>query len=103
MDDVNNDRDTLEEWDFLVKNQVSDRTLFFADSGSSKFIGKGWNTMKKGDIVCIIFGCDVPLVVRQANDHFVLVGDCYVEGNMNGEAMDLLELGKVKEETFSLR
>lgn len=100
--DVNNNCDTLPEWDDLVGHQIPDRTLFFAESGSSKFIGKGWNTMKKGDIVCIIFGCDVPLVLRRVENHFVLIGDCYVEGIMKGEAMKLLEAGKVKEETFNL-
>jgi hypothetical protein len=50
-------------------------------------IGKGWNSIKQGDLVCVIFGCDVPLVLRPVEEHYYMIGDCYVEGIMQGEAM----------------
>lgn len=41
-----------------------------------------------GDIVCIFPGCSVPLILRQQQWFHELIGDCYVHGIMNGEAID---------------
>jgi hypothetical protein len=46
-----------------------------------------------GDILCIIYGANAPFVMRKYPDtdlgdgSYILIGDCYVEGIMNGEAM----------------
>jgi hypothetical protein len=44
-----------------------------------------------GDIVCIIFGCGVPVLLRERNTcddrYFEFVGECYVHGYMDGEAV----------------
>ncbi|SCV57500.1 uncharacterized protein FFB14_15174 [Fusarium fujikuroi] len=56
---------------------------------------------KKGDLVCILYGSDVPFVVKkEAEGKYSLVGECYMHGIMEGEA---LELGTTrhKEEVFS--
>ncbi|RFU27148.1 hypothetical protein B7463_g9190, partial [Scytalidium lignicola] len=42
---------------------------------------------RKGDLVCILFGCSVPVVLRSRDDHFEVVGECYVHGMMDGEAV----------------
>ena len=46
---------------------------------------------KKQDIVCILFGCSVPVILREhkieGDTHFELVGEAYVHGKMDGEAM----------------
>ncbi|KAI1736457.1 hypothetical protein F4680DRAFT_432206 [Xylaria scruposa] len=46
---------------------------------------------QKGDFVCILFGCSVPLVLRQIGSgdggQYTLIGECYVHGKMDGEAM----------------
>ena len=41
-----------------------------------------------GDLICVFFGSDTPFVLRKAGDRFKLVGECYVFGIMNGEAME---------------
>ena len=50
---------------------------------------------QQGDYVCILFGCSVPVVLRPFNtagrDKFELVGEAYVHGKMNGEAVADLE------------
>lgn len=54
-----------------------------------------------GDTICIIHGASVPFVLRSkpqnigSNTDYQLVGDCYVHGIMDGEA---LKLGKSTEE-----
>ena len=48
-----------------------------------------------GDYVCILFGCSVPVILRSFNTagrcKFELVGEAYVHGKMNGEAVADLE------------
>lgn len=41
------------------------------------------------DIVCVLFGCSVPVVLREVEaDVYEFVGECYVDGIMNGEALE---------------
>jgi len=42
-----------------------------------------------GDVVCIIFGCSVPVVLRWCpeKEAYSFVGECYLNGFMNGEAL----------------
>jgi hypothetical protein len=42
-----------------------------------------------GDIVCVIFGCDMPVVLRRKEGGpYTFVGGCYAVGIMYGEAME---------------
>jgi hypothetical protein len=54
------------------------------------------------DLICIVFGCSTPLVIRPQNGQFQVVGEAYIEGFMDGEAMRLLGTGEcaVQEFTF---
>jgi hypothetical protein len=40
------------------------------------------------DMVYVLPGASVPFVFRKQNDHFVLVGECYVQGITHGEALE---------------
>jgi len=45
---------------------------------------------RKGDVVCVLAGCSVPVVLRRAGDSghsasFTFIGECYIHGIMNGE------------------
>ncbi|EXJ91352.1 hypothetical protein A1O1_04464 [Capronia coronata CBS 617.96] len=40
-----------------------------------------------GDYICIILGCPTPFVLRRAEDHYRLVGPCYVYNLMDGQAL----------------
>jgi hypothetical protein len=33
---------------------------------------------KVGDTICVLDGVDVPIILRQAQNHFILVGECYL-------------------------
>lgn len=39
--------------------------------------------------ICIIRGCSVPVAVREMSCSYKIIGECYVQGMMDGEAMDL--------------
>ncbi|KAK0725105.1 heterokaryon incompatibility protein-domain-containing protein [Lasiosphaeris hirsuta] len=43
---------------------------------------------KKGDVVCVLFGCSVPVVLRSQGASFEFIGECYLDGYMNGEILD---------------
>ncbi|MCJ1390871.1 hypothetical protein MMC18_003732 [Xylographa bjoerkii] len=44
---------------------------------------------KVGDKICVIHGLPVPFIIRPEGDMFSLVGECYVEGVMDGKVMDM--------------
>lgn len=57
---------------------------------------------KKGDLVVILYGADVPFVVRrEAGGRYSLVGECYMHGIMYGEAMRIMEI-KEEDVEFAL-
>jgi hypothetical protein len=42
------------------------------------------------DSLCLIYGCSVPVVMRRSKNgnHWLLVGECYIHGIMNGELLE---------------
>ena len=54
------------------------------------WIGLAPMASRIGDVVCILYGCSVPVVLRPDADGgkwWQLVGECYVHGMMDGEAI----------------
>jgi hypothetical protein len=96
-------RRDLEELETTILMQAN-RTLFSMTSitCSDKMLGKCWNSVKIDDLVCVIMGCDVPLILRLVENHFVIIRDYYVEGIMEGEAMEFVKNGKVEMREFCL-
>ena len=42
----------------------------------------------EGDVICVLFGGEVPYVLRSAGDGFyTVVGECYVDDIMHGESL----------------
>jgi hypothetical protein len=69
---------------------------------STGHFGTGDDTVEPGDLVCVLFGGNTPFILREIDNHYILVGECYVHGMMHGEAMAMLESGEVEEEWFEL-
>jgi len=57
---------------------------------------------QKGDLICVLFGSNVPFILRKIEDHYVLVGACFVLGLVDGEAMQSLENGEVCLQKFHI-
>jgi hypothetical protein len=57
----------------------------------------------RGDTICVLWGGQMPFVLRQENGYYVLVGECYVHGKMDGEVMKDVKAGKLREEIFDIR
>jgi hypothetical protein len=47
--------------------------------------------VRKGDLIVVLFGCSVPVLLRQSGDAgegtFTLVGECFLDGCMDGEGL----------------
>jgi hypothetical protein len=54
--------------------------------------------------VCLLFGGDVPFMVREEEDgHSTLIGECYCHGIMHGEAInEAIRRGRESHEKYFL-
>ena len=69
----------------LVTNNARGRCLFTMKDGG---IGLGPREAVAGDRVTFVLGCQYPLVLRpDERGNFVVVGECYLDGMMNNEAL----------------
>ena len=80
----------------------NNRKFFITDQG---YMGIGAYLMEPGDKVCVLFGGATPYIVRPTSvpGEYLFLGECYVHGLMDGEAIKLWEEGKVKSQRFQLR
>lgn len=49
------------------------------------WLGLGPDHSREGDFLVILHGCNVPLLVREEEEGYSLVGPCYIDGMMSGE------------------
>jgi hypothetical protein len=75
------------------------RSLFITLKG---YMGLGPSPLQLGDIVCILFGGIVPFILRPKNGYYQLVGDAYVHGIMEGEAIQKWEAGEFEKRVFEI-
>jgi hypothetical protein len=76
------------------------RRLFITEKG---YLGLGPSGTEIGNLVCILFGGDTPYILRRNIDHYNLIGECYLHGMMQGEAIGQMEAGELTEEWFEIR
>jgi len=50
-----------------------------------------------GDFIVVLYGCNFPVVLRPQEGNFVYVGECYVDGIMDGEVLDAKDRGEYQE------
>lgn len=87
------------KFDREVMIHLASRRFFITQGG---FLGIGPPQILQGDEVFVLFGGNVPYVLRSSNDafdfafahgtkmlpYYTLIGDCYVHGVMDGEVID---------------
>jgi hypothetical protein len=49
--------------------------------------------VQSGDLFCILFGCSTPIVMRPHADGFIVLGEGYLQGMMEGEALQMVKDG----------
>lgn len=59
--------------------------------------------IRRGDIVAILFGCQVPVLLRKHGDSYDFIGTCYVHGIMQGEAIAGIGTGQYVVQNFDIR
>jgi hypothetical protein len=72
---------------------ISPRTIEKLHSASfieldNGYLGFGPSTVQPGDCLVVLLGCYAPMILRpQKNGVYIVIGKCYVQGLMNGEAL----------------
>ncbi|QGI64063.1 hypothetical protein CEK26_008015 [Fusarium fujikuroi] len=72
---------------------------------ASKDFGVGPVDMKIGDKLCVLFGAEVPFLLRPKGDGYLVIGECYVYNLMHGEILEKLTAdpeGQLKAEWIKL-
>jgi Heterokaryon incompatibility protein (HET) len=80
---------------FLQAFRAGNHRVFVTRAGR---IGLGPHKLLKGDHIVLLYGADMPFVLRPINGHFRLIGPAYVHGIMKGEAIICTE-GKILQNT----
>ena len=73
-----------EDIGYRILSHTTRRRLFITDSG---YMGLTHRSNRVGDKVYVLFGGDMPFVLRPKNNHFLFRGEAYVHGIMDGEAL----------------
>ena len=86
------------------------RSIFVAEE--AKYVGLGPKESRPGDSICILLGGNVPYLLRPrtssalddaGNKTWEFIGECYVRGIMDGEAMDQISDRTVEYTDFEIR
>jgi hypothetical protein len=94
--------------DFLqrVQSVIWNRKFFV--SSNNNYIGLAPRVAQVGDLICILYGCTVPVLLRRQEDidgkeYFQVFGESYVDRMMDGEALAITKATGIGEENFELR
>jgi hypothetical protein len=94
-----------------LEKSLNECTIFISTTG---YIGLTAGSAELGDRICVVFGAPVPLLLRYDGGSFrcdrtteksiwnILVGCAYVHGIMDGEVMEAMKRGEVKDEEIFL-
>jgi hypothetical protein len=94
-------RDTVGYFKVLerITRNLHENRFFHTEDG---YLGIGPNIVRTNDIVCALKGCQFPVILRQVESHFVLVGTCLIQGLMDGELRKTLEENEVTIQKFMI-
>jgi hypothetical protein len=62
--------------------------------------GDDIDQVMRGDLIAILYGCSTPVAIRPFGDQFQVLGEAYIQGLMEGEALEFLKNGECKERDF---
>lgn len=57
----------------------------------------------QGDLVCALYGCPVPVVLRRIRHHYIFIGECFVDDFMDERQHFNVQLERRREMVFDLR
>jgi hypothetical protein len=84
-----------------LQSGVRGKRMMATNSG---YIGTVRDEVSVGDLVCVLYGCSVPVILRQIkeSEQYVFMGEAYVHGLMDAEALVMQIKGKLRERDFIL-
>ena len=91
--------DKEEQWGRCA-NGASENRIFARTRGGYYVLGPG--VMEVGDIICVLFGGKLPFCLRPRGEYYLLVGECYVYGLMEGEAIRMADQQELSEKVFEI-
>ncbi len=72
-----------------------------------RLFGLAPDSAKTKDLICILLGCSVPVILREhkvSSDHyFELIGEAYISGMMDGEALGGKKMDELKSICYSFK
>ena len=72
-----------------------------------RYLGLAPRDAQEDDMVCILFGCSVPVILRENEDETLrFIGECYIDGTegvMDGQATEQALTGKHPIVDFKLK
>jgi hypothetical protein len=84
----------------LARNYCLYRRFFVTLDGR---LGIGPRWTRKGDLVCVLFGGGVPYILCPKGRRYSFIGESYVHGLMEGQAIEAWRKGELKDEIFTLQ
>lgn len=87
----------LQAYATLAANYCFSRTLIMTLSGR---IGIGPIDSRSGDWVTILYGGQIPYIIRKQDRGWAFTGESYIQGLMDGEAVRARDRGDLTEEVF---
>ena len=72
------------------------------------YVGLAPEETREEDVVAILYGCSVPVILRLVSDpeskevECKLIGECYIDGMMDGQALDTKDAWGTKMKTFMI-
>jgi hypothetical protein len=84
-----------------LDNRMFGRRFFSSRDDLGK-MGMGPAQIELEDQICLLMGCDIPMILRSEGDHFVLVGEAYVHGFLQAEADADIQSRKLPLRKFSI-
>ncbi|KAK4508517.1 hypothetical protein PRZ48_002256 [Zasmidium cellare] len=93
------DQDAPEQWSRSASAASKNRSFAITSRG---YYVLGPKSMRRGDVICVLFGGKVPFCLRPIGTRYLLVGECYVHGLMDGEAMTMMDRGELVGRYFDI-
>ena len=80
------DSDLLETICKAFESGMRLRSLIVTKAG---YVGAVPHGVQSNDLICVLFGCSVPVVLRKRSheESYVFLGECYLHGFMDAEAI----------------
>ena len=87
------------QYQIAVETACNIRRCFITMDGR---VGIGSTSLKKGDTIVVLFGGGTPYILRRWKTEWLFIGECYVSGLMQGEAIVKWRAGELQEECFDI-